>query len=71
MTVDELIERLAPWRGLSIPVMVLDGANGGGCLRDINLGPTYRMIGERDARDTADCEGRQGEDVVTIGFGYY
>ncbi len=52
-------------------VMILDGFNGGGTLRTLNLGPTSKTITELESDDTADCEGRHGEVVVALGYGCY
>lgn len=52
-------------------VMVLDGFNGGGFPRTINVGPRVRAITEEDADESADCEARVGESVVLMGFGCY
>jgi hypothetical protein len=52
-------------------VMIIDGENGGGYLRSITLGPTTREIQAMDGRVTADCEGREGETVIALGFGVY
>jgi len=50
---------------------VLDGFNGGGLPRTINLGPTSRQITPDYARETADCEGLVGKDVLVVGYGCY
>jgi len=52
-------------------VMVLDGFNGGGVPRAINLGPTLRVVATADAEVTADCEEIVAEKVVILGFGCY
>lgn len=52
-------------------VMVLDGENGGGHPRSLNLGPVLRTIGAEDADAVAECEGNVGLRVVLIGFGCY
>lgn len=52
-------------------VMILDGFNGGGCPRTINIGPCKRKISEENANDSADCEGKIGKDVIVIGYGCY
>ncbi|MCL4722827.1 MAG: hypothetical protein KJZ90_00930 [Rhodocyclaceae bacterium] len=52
-------------------VMILDGFNGGGSPRTINLGPSLQTISQQDAKETADCEGRVGESVVRLGYGCY
>lgn len=70
MTVEELIARLSDYDP-KMPVMILDGFNGGGSPRDLNLGPTPRTISTEDADETADCEGQIGKEVVALGFGCY
>lgn len=70
MTVQELMKRLEAFHP-SMQVMVLEGFNGGGILRDINSGPKLRTIDQIDANETADCEDRVGENVVAIGYGSY
>jgi len=53
-------------------VMILDGFNGCGNKRDINLTPSnLRAITEEDAEDCGDCEGRVGENVIILGYGCY
>jgi hypothetical protein len=70
MKVQELIEAL-----MKLPqdqeVMVLDGSNGGGHPRTLNLGPLQRAIRQVDVNETADCEERYGEWVVVLGYGCY
>lgn len=70
MTVKELQEKLS---GLhpDTQVMILDGFNGGGTLREINLGPVFRVVSPADAKETADCEELVGKCVAALGFGYY
>jgi hypothetical protein len=51
--------------------MIIDGANGGGYPRDINLGPKEGTIDSNDEDYTADCDGRVGESIVIIGYGCY
>ena len=70
MTVAELIKRLSEFRP-DMEVMILDGFNGGGHPREINLGPTTRVITPVDDDQCADCEGRTGEFVITMGYGSY
>jgi hypothetical protein len=50
--------------------MILDGYNGGGVPRDINV-YSQRTITGADADDTADCEQRIGEVVYVLGYGCY
>jgi hypothetical protein len=52
-------------------VMILDGANGGGAPRSLNLGPCVQTIVTADETWVADCEGRVGEHVIVLGFGCY
>jgi hypothetical protein len=52
-------------------VMIYDGFNGGGAPRDLNYGPAIHKITAQDAEATADCENREGQDVIIIGFGSY
>jgi len=52
-------------------IMILDGFNGGGYPRMINLGPTKQKITKHDAEECADCEGRIGETVNVMGYGFY
>ena len=52
-------------------IMILDGFNGGGIPRTINLGPCDQTITEADANEAADCEGSIGKEVLVIGYGCY
>ena len=52
-------------------VMILDGHNGGGEPREINIGPTYRTITQQNADDGADCEDKVGIVVAVLGYGSY
>lgn len=70
MKVRELLERLAPYDP-DTEIMVLDGFNGGGLPRTINLGPMSRQITSDYAREVADCEGLVGKDVLVVGYGCY
>lgn len=71
MTVRELIEQLSELRP-DCQVMILDGFNGGGDPRTINLGPTAQPITKEDIENNADCEEiPEGEAVYVIGFGCY
>lgn len=50
---------------------ILDGFNGGGVPRTINLGPHVRNLNEQHMNcDTDDIETQSG-DVIVIGFGCY
>jgi hypothetical protein len=70
MTVHELITKLLR-EDMGSEIMVLDGYNGGGSPRTINLGPHKYAIDKDDADGVADCEGRDGEQVIVIGYGCY
>jgi hypothetical protein len=73
MNITELIKQLEILRSINgdVQVMVLDGFNGDGKPRDLNLGPLLRTIDDYDAAYVGDCENRQGETVAVIGFGSY
>lgn len=71
MTVAELITQLT-----RIPpghqIMILDGFNGGGRPREINLGPSERTITTADVNDCGDCEDLgQDVEVYVLGYGCY
>jgi len=71
MDVKQLIEHLSKF-DKKTEVMILDGFNGGGNKRDINLTPTnLRTITKEDAEQCGDCEGRVGDKVIVIGYGCY
>lgn len=70
MTIAGLIERLSKY-DQNLKVMILDGFNGGGAPRDLNLGPHRMKIAEEHAEETADCEDRVGETIVVLGYGCY
>lgn len=70
MKVKDLLDRLKDFNPDS-EIMVLDGFNGSGNPREINLGPVERQIKESDEQATADCEGKQRQWVVIMGFGCY
>ena len=70
MLVKELIERLAKFPQ-DREVMILDGSNGGGHPREINLGPRAQYITRTDAECVSECEDIVGADVITIGYGCY
>lgn len=69
MKAKELAEELL--KNPELEVMILDGFNGGGYLRTINLGPGPRTITKKDADECGDCEGRKGERIIQIGYGCY
>lgn len=70
MNIRELIERLSEYPEES-EVMILDGFNGSGFPREINLGPTTRIITRSDEDNTADCDGVVGYEIVIMGYGCY
>lgn len=70
MTVGELIKRLQAFDP-NKELMVLDGFNGGGVPREINLGPRVQEVSESDGDSTCDCDGMIGQSIVCIGFGSY
>lgn len=70
MTKQELLRRLDKFPN-DVEVMILDGFNGGGVPRTINLGPSDHIITETDADEACDCEDRVGEKVVVLGYGFY
>jgi len=51
--------------------MILDGNNGGGEPREINLGPVNHLITPSNADNGCDCEGKSGLTVTIIGYGCY
>ncbi len=70
MKVHELIAKLLVLPA-EMEVMIMDEANGGGSPRQINHGPVCKRITETHADLTADCEGREGEKIVVVGYGCY
>jgi hypothetical protein len=70
MTVSELISELSQYDP-SLEVMILDGFNGSGTPREINLGPVTQLISEEDGQESADCEWMVGDEVVIMGYGCY
>ncbi len=52
-------------------IMILDGFNGGGVPRTINLGPIKHHITAKEGLLSADCGDRLWEEVLLIGFGSY
>lgn len=71
MKVKELINRLEqedPER----EIMILDGFNGGGYPRTINLPPVRHIISNKEWGHCADCEDiGPGVAVVVMGYGCY
>jgi hypothetical protein len=70
MTINELIQQLSE-HDLDKEVMILDGFNGGGQPREINIGPTERVITTDNAGHCFDCEHLLGAEVIVLGFGSY
>ena len=70
MTISELVNQLTAYPP-ETEVMILDGFNGGGEPREINIGPTDREITKRNAAEGADCENKVGNTVVILGYGCY
>ena len=71
MLVKELIARLQKL-DQDKEVMILDGFNGGGYPRTINLGPSEREIEAADIAECGDCEDFQvGDTVIRMGYGCY
>lgn len=52
-------------------IMILDGSNGGGFPREINVGPIEAVITDYHEKECADCEGKIGETVYILGYGCY
>ena len=71
MKKEELIARIMKSVPDGAEVMILDGFNGGGSPREINLGPLPRLITSEDGDDSCDCEDLVGEQVYVIGYGSY
>jgi hypothetical protein len=72
MNVGELRERLAKYPD-DMDVAILDGFNGGGSFREINLGPTSAVYKEGDdPEDWEDIEYAEvGTKIVYMGYGCY
>lgn len=70
MTKKELFERLKNVHD-DTTIMILDGSNGGGSLREINLGPRPQKVTRTDANESADCEELVGKRVWVMGYGCY
>lgn len=71
MTAKELIKHLRNYDA-STEVMILDGPNGSGEPREINLlSDELHSITKRESRETADCEGKVGQKVILLGYGSY
>lgn len=77
MTVGQLIEKLQKF-DQTLEVAILDGFNGGGEPRTINLGPHIESDAESQAmgypktdRDYSDLNTYQGNAIVVMGYGCY
>ena len=73
-TVRQLIDRLSTQfkDDMDKEIMILDGSNGGGIIRNINLGPSLHSVRMEDIQESGDNEYRvPGAHIVVIGFGCY
>lgn len=77
MTVEELVDRLKKYPS-NTEIAILDGFNGGGEPRTINLGPVLwdeeRLNEMKDLDmfpDYADLNSKSGTPIVIIGYGCY
>lgn len=71
LTVKDLKSRLDKFDD-NLEVMILDGFNGGGNPRRINIGPLKAEIGPDDIDSCSDCHiYNVGDEYVQIGFGSY
>ena len=70
MKVKNLIKKLSKFDQES-EIMIMDGFNGGGCPREINLGPTYHKIGQKEEDECSDCEDIVDKVIVVMGYGCY
>lgn len=71
MNVDQLIKHLSRFNK-NTEVMILDGFNGGGNKRNINLTPPdLEIISKDDEETSGDCADRVGEKVIILGYGCY
>ena len=71
MKVKELIEKLSK-PNQDAQIMILDGSNGGGVPRTINLGPNIATINKYVQLECYDCEDLKiGTEVYVIGYGCY
>lgn len=67
MNVAELITRLQKF-DQSTEIAILDGFNGGGSPRTVNLGP---YLSKTCGLDLDDIETPEGCDIIILGFGSY
>jgi hypothetical protein len=70
MNVAALITRLSELPPFA-EVMILDGENGGGTPRTLNVTPHLREVTDADAFEASDCEDLVGKRVVVLGYGCY
>lgn len=74
MRVRELKAKLENFPG-DMEIAILDGFNGGGCPRTINLGPQIQEWDEiyqhQAAYDYSDLDTKEGLSIVVMGFGCY
>ena len=73
MKVHELIARLRKLDG-NLEVAILDGFNGGGQPRSLNLGPVMFDPAEYSLSESAnyeDLDSRKGATIVIMGYGCY
>jgi len=70
MQVKDLIEALKELDPQQ-EIMILDGFNGGGTPRTINIGPISHKIIAQEAEEAGDCEDLLGQTVYVIGYGCY
>lgn len=71
MTVSELLHSLWELDG-NLEVAILDGHNGGGQPRTLNLGPHLEeRDGNGDDRDTSDLCDIEASSWVVLGYGCY
>ncbi len=69
MTAHELAQRRLS--GPNIEVAILDGFNGGGDPRSVNMGPAVRDVNKaHQSMNTEDIDTESG-DIVVLGFGCY
>ena len=69
MKVSDLISLLSEL-SQDAEVMILDGFNGGGFPREINMFGD-REIAAEDVEECCDCEGKVGQTVILLGYGSY
>lgn len=74
MKVEELITRLSQYDP-ELEVAILDGFNGGGIPRAINLGPFIedgiKEFEHDESCDYSDLETKEGKPIVIMGYGCY